>query len=123
MLGQCLHNGTLQLASLVLTRSYGIDADGHNNAVFLKHLFRDASRQTMYLVGIHRVIDIDMQRADKDIWSLIVKDDIEHAMNTIKCPDLLLDVVNQFLRDSSAQQFVDRRCQHLYTCLDDYQGD
>ena len=84
VLGQRLHNGTLQLTSLVLTRGYGIDSDGHNDAVPLKHLLRDTSRQTMYLVGIHRIIDVDMERADKDVWAVVVQNDIEHTMNTIK---------------------------------------
>ena len=125
MLGKCLHDGILQFGTPVVASGNSIYTYGHNNAVLIKHLLRDAARQSVNLMSIHSVIDIDVERADKNVGTIVVKDNIKYAVDSLKTEHLMFDLFQQFGRDTTSQQFINGRSQHLYTSLDDdnrYQG-
>ncbi len=121
--GKGLHDDVLQLGTAVLARGNGIDAHRQDDAVPGKYLLTDATRQAVNLVGIHRVLDVDVQGTDLHVGAVIVDDDVKHALHTVKVVDFLLDLREQFGRNLGTEQFVDRRSEHLDTSLDDNQRD
>ena len=121
--GSGLHEGLLQLGALVLARGDGIHAHSHDDAVAVEHFLADATREAMNLVGIHRVLDVDVQGADLHIGTIIVDNDVKHAIHSVKVVYLLLDLREQFRRNLGTEQFVDGGGEHLDTCLDDDQRD
>ena len=120
---QCLHHLRLQLSPSVFSGSNGINAYGHDNAMLLCHLHGYLAGEPMYLMSRHRVIDIDVERADLHIRPVVVENQVVHPMHALELGHLLLDLIGEFGRDTGAQQFVDRRGQHFDTGLDDDNGD
>ena len=120
-----LHHLRLQFRTAVLACSHGIDANGHDDAVTLVHLRRDAARQSVNVVGRHCIIHVDMQRTNLHVRTVVVQYQVEDTMHALEVGYLLLDLLGVLGRDTRTQQFVDRRGQHLETGLDNhnrYQG-
>ena len=74
-------------------------------------------------MGIHRIEDIDVERADLHIRTVVVQDDVKHTAHAVEAGHLALDLREQLGGDLGAQQLVDGRSEHLDTRLDDDQGD
>ncbi len=92
-MGSCgLHEGVLQLSALVIAYGDGIHADSHDDAVTVKHLLADAARQTVNLMGVHCVEDIDMERPDLHVRAIVVQDDVKHTAHLFMFTDLSLDL-------------------------------
>ena len=89
---QGLHDGVLQFGTSVCACCHGIDAHSHDDAVTSKHFLADAARQAMNLMGIHRVEDIDVERADLHVRTIVVQNDVKHTAHAVKAGHLTLDL-------------------------------
>ena len=78
-----LNDFRLQFSTFVLSSGNGIDANGHDNAVLVEHVGGNLARQGVDFVGRHRVVDIDVERADFHIRTVVVEYQVVHAMNTL----------------------------------------
>ena len=82
--GEGLYDFRLQLGAAVLSRGNGIDANGHDDAVLVEHVGGNLARQGVDLVGRHRVVDVDVERADFHVGTVVVEYQVVHAMNALE---------------------------------------
>ena len=75
----------------------------------------------MDVVRRHGVVNVDVERANFDVRTIVVQYEVEHAVNTLDVGYLLHNLLGELSWDAGAQQFVDRGGEHLDTGLDDDQ--
>ena len=79
-----LYDFRLQFSTFVLSCGNGIDANGHDDAVLVIHVVGNLARQGVDLVGRHRVVDVDVERADFHVGTVVVEYQVVHAMNALE---------------------------------------
>ena len=121
--GDGLHDLCLNLCATVVACGNGVDADGENDIVLGKEGLGDFACQFVDVGCTHRVIDVDVERANEQAWAVVVQDDVVDATDAFELHHFALYHRHQFGRDSCAKQFVDRRSQHLHACFNDEQRD
>lgn len=123
MIADGLHHFGLNLCTSVVAGGNGVDADGEDDVVLGIEGLRDFARQLVDVGSTHRVIDVDVERANQQTGAIVMQDDVIDTAHAVELHHFALYRRHQFGRDSCAQQFVDGRSQHLNACLDDEQRD
>ena len=79
-----LYDFRLQFGAAVLSRGNGIDANGDDDAVLVEHVVGNLARQGVDFVGRHRVVDVDVERADFHVGTVVVEYQVVYAMNALE---------------------------------------